>query len=310
MPTCISSPGQGQTPGDAPPPLPALEAFLHPGHLSQLAPAPAGVIQELTEPGHHLLTQRTDGHAPVPHPVPAPPPPAWGRGGDEPSAGDGVTGTRAPPDTAGHCSGRLQGGSGGRAPARARQHQVTSPQEPGRVLASPGRCWELARQRCWIRPLAASQECHKFPLRAWRTRAVTAARGTPLTPRPRARTQGHVSPAPGQGPSWEGVQGTGKRGCPVTFPVPSGETENGAHHRRLSLGTPLLLAQTPVGRRQPPCRHQASGWWLQSQHEPCRATTRSPQWGLGEGTWGSWGWDPPQPPLDPDKGFSSEGSVA
>ena len=135
---------------------------------------------------------------------------------------------------------------------------------------------------------------------------MAAARGTLLTPRPRARSQSCVSPAPGQGPSWNGVQGTGKGGCPITFPVPSRDAENRAHHGGLSSGASVLLAETPVGQRQPPCHHQVSGWWVRSQHKPHWAT-RGLKWGLGEGTWGSCGWDLPQLPLTLAKASAARG---
>lgn len=95
---------------------------------------------------------------------------------------------------------------------------------------------------------------------------------------------------------------------PDTFPIPSGDTENRAPRGGMSPGTPLLLAETPVGQQQPSCHLQAPGWWLRSQHKPCRATTRRPQKGLGEGTWGSWGWDPPQLPLTPAKALAARGT--
>lgn len=108
--------------------LPALEAFLRPGHLGQLAPAPAGVVQELAEPGHHLLAQRADGQAPVPHPVP------WGCGGDGTSAGDKVTVPVphwAPSGAAGWWPSAATLARGWRAPAPAHWCCVTSRPHPG-----------------------------------------------------------------------------------------------------------------------------------------------------------------------------------
>lgn len=129
-------------PQRCPPALPALEAFLQPGHLCQLAPATPSVIQELTEPGQHLLTQRADGHAPVPHPVQALPPPAWAHGGDKLPAGDRCL------CPTGHCqvllclcAGRLRRESIG----NSSLNQVTPLQEPSRVLASQGTCWDQPR---------------------------------------------------------------------------------------------------------------------------------------------------------------------
>lgn len=83
----------------------------------------------------------------------------------------------------------------------------------------------------------------------------------------------------------------------VTFPVPSGGTDNRAHHGGLSPGTPLFLAETPVGQQQAPRHHQAP---RMVALDPARALLDhhvEPVESLGDGTWGSWGWDLPQLPL-------------